>query len=121
EHRNGGVMGKRHRGDQALDDRVPLVPAAGIAGDPGLGIVRGVPMVVMIVRMMVVVIVMMVVGVGMPVIVVVTMAMVVLIVCHFVLRATGFTTTRWGRSIGSALIGFDCVNADCLYCATHKA
>ena len=57
EHVDRGVAGKRHRRDQALDDRRPLALAPGVARDPTAYIVRRMPVMVMVIAMMMVVVI----------------------------------------------------------------
>src|SRR5262245_58273475 len=76
-----GITGKRHRRNQARDDRSPLALAPGIPRQPVAHVVGGLPMMVMVIAMMMVVMivaVMMVVAM-VVVIMIVTMMMVMIV------------------------------------------
>src|SRR5262249_5950241 len=81
DHLDRDVARKRHRGDQALDDRFALAPATFVTGNPGPDIIGGFPVVVMVVRVVIVMVVLVVVVVIM-VMAVTVVTMVVRIVRH---------------------------------------
>src|SRR5258705_5377449 len=72
-----GIAGKRHRRDQARDDRRPLALTPGIACKPPAYIVSRLPMMVMVIAMM------------MVVVIVAVMIMVVMMVRTVIMRLVG--------------------------------